>query len=176
MFSIVAAMKKPSAVFAALMVAATFSSLEASEPADVAAVVPAATAANHTGYLARTGELVIRALSLIGVKYKFGGKSPAEGLDCSGLVNHIFREVAGLLLPHNSKDISKVGSKIDKTKLEPGDLVFFNTRKEPFSHVGIYIGEQRFVHAPSSGRKVEVADMHDRYWHTRYDGARRVNF
>jgi cell wall-associated NlpC family hydrolase len=72
--------------------------------------------------------------------------------------------------------MSKVGNKIDQAKLQPGDLVFFNTRKHAFSHVGIYIGEERFVHAPSRGREVEVADMHDRYWKKRYNGARRVSF
>ncbi len=106
------------------------------------------------GYFERARELVINALALIGINYKFGGNSPSVGFDCSGLVTHVFREAAGLILPRDSRAMSRVGQKIHETELQPGDLVFFNTRRQPFSHVGIYIGEHRFVHAPSSGRDV----------------------
>ncbi len=126
------------------------------------------------GYLDRARELVVQALSLIGVRYKFGGNSPDSGLDCSGFVNYVFRQVEGKQLPRDAMAMSKVGDKIDSTDLQPGDLVFFNTRRRPYSHVGIYVGEQRFIHAPSRGREVEVVDMSDRYWRTRYNGARRV--
>ncbi len=125
-------------------------------------------------YFEQASELVLRALGLLGVNYKFGGNSVESGLDCSGLVSLVFREVAGLTLPRNSHALSKVGAIIDKTGLQPGDLVFFNTRRQPYSHVGIYIGEERFVHAPSRGGEVEVANMGDRYWRQRYNGARRV--
>ncbi len=178
MFSIVATMKIIPVLLAALLAATTLPVLAADDAADGAAAAPvnvAATARNN-GYLERTRELVIHALALIGVNYKFGGNTPDDGLDCSGLVSHVFRQVAGLVLPRNSQAMSKVGNKIDRTKLQPGDLVFFDTRKHPFSHVGIYIGEQRFVHAPSPGREVEIADMHHSYWQSRYNGARRVSF
>jgi hypothetical protein len=119
-------------------------------------------------------ELVLRALSLLGVNYKFGGSSPDTGLDCSGLVRHVFREAAGLGLPRRSVDISKAGEVIRKDELKPGDLVFFNTLRRAFSHVGIYIGNGQFVHAPSRGGGVRVEDMSDRYWRKRFNGARRM--
>lgn len=171
-------MKAIPALLAVLLTAASLPALAADEAADAAANAPAdgAAAGESGGYFERTRELVIHALALIGVNYKFGGNTPADGLDCSGLVSHVFQEVAGLVLPRNSQAMSKLGAKIDRPELQPGDLVFFNTRKRAFSHVGIYIGEQRFVHAPSRDREVEVADMHDRYWQKRFNGARRVNF
>lgn len=119
-------------------------------------------------------ELVLRALSLLGVNYKFGGSSPDTGLDCSGLVRHVFREAAGLGLPRRAVDISKAGEVIRKDELKPGDLVFFNTLRRAFSHVGIYIGNGQFVHAPSRGGGVRVEDMSDRYWRKRFNGARRM--
>jgi cell wall-associated NlpC family hydrolase len=125
-------------------------------------------------YLDRARELVVQALALVGVRYKFGGNTPDAGLDCSGFVSYVFREAEGVQLPRNSAAMSKVGNRVDPAELQPGDLVFFNTRRHPFSHVGIYVGEHRFVHAPSRGREVEVVDMTDRYWRTRYNGARRV--
>jgi len=127
-------------------------------------------------YVDRASELALQALSLIGIKYKWGGGDPAAGLDCSGLVTHVFNEVAGIVLPRDSRSMSKVGSAVDKNELQPGDLVFFNTLKRPFSHVGIYIGEDRFVHAPRRGREVEVSEMRDGYWQKRFNGARRVLF
>ena len=131
--------------------------------------------AGNNGYFARASELVIRALALIGVNYKYGGNSADSGLDCSGLVNLVFREVAGKVLPRDSRAMSNVGDKVDATGLQPGDLVFFNTLKRPFSHVGIYIGEERFIHAPSRGGEVSISNMRDQYWKKRYNGARRVS-
>ncbi len=119
-------------------------------------------------------EVALRALSFIGVRYKWGGTTPDTGFDCSGLIRYVFSQVTGKSLPGNAKEISQVGESIDRTELQPGDLVFFNTLRRPFSHVGIYLGESRFVHAPSRGGKVEIVDMTDRYWQTRYNGARRL--
>lgn len=133
--------------------------------------VPAAS----TGYVDRARELVVTALALLGVDYKFGGDSPDAGLDCSGFVSYVFREAAGRLLPHSSYALSKLGKKVAPAELQPGDLVFFNTRRRAFSHVGIYIGEHRFVHAPRRGRPVEVVAITDRYWRQRFNGARRIN-
>ena len=119
-------------------------------------------------------ELAVYALGLLGVRYRFGGESPESGLDCSGLVRHVFQQVTGTTLPRTAHEMSRVGEGVARHELEPGDLVFFNTRRLPFSHVGIYLGGNRFVHAPRTGREVEVADLDNRYWQRQFDGARRV--
>lgn len=123
---------------------------------------------------AAANELVLRSLALIGVRYRRGGSSPETGLDCSGLVQHVFREAFGLPLPRRSEEMSREGSSVSRDRLQPGDLVFFNTLRRAFSHVGIYIGENRFVHAPSSGGRVRVEAMDSRYWARRFNGARRL--
>lgn len=114
------------------------------------------------------------ALDLIGIRYRRGGTSPETGFDCSGFVDHVFKEGLGLYLPHNAKQISKTGEAVGKDELQPGDLVFFNTMRRAFSHVGIYLGDNKFVHAPRSGGVVRVEDMSDSYWRKRFNGARRV--
>ncbi len=172
-------MKMLPALLIALPLCIPVSIRAADEPATASGGAKAAAIAALTGsagYLERARELVVNALAMIGVNYKFGGNNPDDGFDCSGLVGHVFRSVAGLVLPRDSQAMSKVGDRVEKTELQPGDLVFFNTRHRPYSHVGIYIGEQRFVHAPSRGREVQVVDMGERYWQTRYNGARRVSF
>lgn len=121
-------------------------------------------------------ELLLRAIGLVGVRYQFGGHSPDTGFDCSGLVHYLFREVLGLALPRRTQEMSRVGSEVDRHELHPGDLVFFDTLREPFSHVGIYLGDHRFIHAPSTGGRVEIVAITDRYWHRRYNGARRIAF
>ena len=173
---IVAPMKKIITMLAGLIAFAVLPVLAAEEAAETAVVAPVTVAAAGGGYFDSARELVIRALALIGVNYKYGGGSPDSGFDCSGLVSHVFKEVIGLTLPRDSQAMSRVGEKVDKTELQPGDLVFFNTRRRPFSHVGIYIGAERFVHSPSRGRDVEVSNLHSRYWNKRYNGARRVTF
>ena len=125
-------------------------------------------------YATNAQELVVRALSFVGVNYRRGGESPETGFDCSGLVRHVFRESLGLVLPRTSRDISRVGETIHREALQPGDLVFFNTLRHGFSHVGIYLGEHRFVHAPASGGEVRVEDMRLNYWSKRFNGARRI--
>jgi cell wall-associated NlpC family hydrolase len=121
-------------------------------------------------------ELLLRALSLVGVPYRYGGQSPDTGFDCSGLVQYLYNEVWGLALPRRAQDMSRVGSAVGHHELTAGDLVFFDTLREPYSHVGIYLGNHKFVHAPSSGGRVEVVVMTDRYWVRRYNGARRVAY
>ena len=113
-------------------------------------------------------------LELTGIKYRRGGTDPDSGLDCSGFVQLVFKDALGMLLPRTAKEQSEVGDVIDKKELKPGDLVFFNTMRRAFSHVGIYLGNYQFVHAPSSGGVVRVEDMRISYWAARYDGARRV--
>jgi cell wall-associated NlpC family hydrolase len=119
-------------------------------------------------------EIVLRALTLLGVSYRFGGNSPESGLDCSGLVRHVFKEALGAVLPRRSEEISFAAKPIATQDLKPGDLVFFNTLKRAFSHVGIYIGNNQFVHAPSTGGSVRVETLDKAYWSQRFDGARRV--
>jgi cell wall-associated NlpC family hydrolase len=119
-------------------------------------------------------ELLIRAISLIGVKYKFGGNSAQSGFDCSGFVTHVFEASLAIKLPRSSYALGRLGTKVEKNDLRPGDLVFYNTLHRAFSHVGIYIGEGRFVHAPSRGKSVEIVDMSDPYWKRRFNGARRL--
>lgn len=115
------------------------------------------------------------AKSLIGTPYKFGGTSPDQGFDCSGFVGDVFRHTAGVSMPRTTAQISKVGLELTPADLRSGDLVFFNTLKRKFSHVGIYLGDDRFIHAPSGGGKVRIDKMSDAYWKKNYDGARRVN-
>ncbi|MBP6817562.1 MAG: C40 family peptidase [Burkholderiaceae bacterium] len=119
-------------------------------------------------------ELVLRALSLLGVNYRFGGTSPDTGLDCSGLVRHVFREAMGVVLPRRAEEMSQTGASVDTSQLAPGDLVFFNTLRRTFSHVGIYIGNGQFVHAPSSGGGVRIEHLSKQYWTQRFNGARRL--
>lgn len=120
-------------------------------------------------------DIPIYAVSLVGSPYRLGGTSPETGLDCSGFVGHVFRQTAGVVLPRDSRAISEVARPLAKAELQPGDLVFFNTLNRAFSHVGIYVGDDRFVHAASSRTgSVMVSNLNDRYWRERFDGARRV--
>lgn len=119
-------------------------------------------------------DIVVQALSLLGTPYRFGGSSPEVGFDCSGLVHHVFASVLNRDLPRRAEEISGVGHAVSRAELQPGDLVFFNTLRRAFSHVAIYIGEGRFVHAPARNGRVRVEGLDDRYWATRFNGARRL--
>ena len=119
-------------------------------------------------------EVLMSALSLTGVKYKFGGNSPETGFDCSGFVRYVFNQAASLTLPHSALAISQLGKSIPKSELAPGDLVFFKTVKNAISHVGIYMGNNRFIHSPSAGGNVRVESMQEGYWAKRYSGAQRL--
>lgn len=123
----------------------------------------------------RARELALHALSHVGVPYRFGGSSPENGFDCSGLVQYVYNRGAGLALPRNTQAMSRVGTPVGAAELAPGDLVFFDTLRRPYSHVGIYLGDRRFIHAPASGGTVELVDMRERYWQTRFNGARRLD-
>jgi cell wall-associated NlpC family hydrolase len=119
-------------------------------------------------------DLLLSAMSLIGVKYTWGGNTPESGLDCSGFIRYVFQNSMNMTLPRTAFEMAQTGKTIDKTELKPGDLVFFNTLGRTFSHVGIYLGDNRFIHSPRAGRSVEVANMGQSYWTTRFTGARRI--
>lgn len=119
-------------------------------------------------------ELVVTAMGFLGVPYRRGGNSFETGLDCSGFVRAIYHQTVGLLLPRQAAEQAQATREIAKEELRPGDLVFFNTLRRAYSHVGIYIGEGKFIHSPRPGGQVRVEDMQMSYWKTRFNGARRV--
>ena len=124
----------------------------------------------------RTAEAVIAAMNFLGVPYRRGGNSADEGFDCSGFTRHIFELTLGLVLPRRVDDQASASGLVDvaRNELRPGDLVFFNTLKRTFSHVGIYIGDGKFIHSPRSGSEVRIEDMRYAYWSQRFTGARRA--
>ncbi len=119
-------------------------------------------------------ELVFHSITLLGVPYRNGGTSPNNGFDCSGLVRYVFSKAVGLNLPHNSEELGRLGESLAVEQLQAGDLVFYNTQGKTNSHVGIYLGEGRFIHAPSERGVVRIENMTLPYWTKRYDGARRL--
>ncbi len=122
----------------------------------------------------KASDLVLTAMGFLGVPYKRGGNSFDAGLDCSGFVRLIYEQTVGLVLPRRSAEQAAATTPIEKSELQPGDLVFFNTLKATFSHVGIYVGDHKFIHSPRTGAVVRVEDMRVAYWQQRFDGARRV--
>jgi cell wall-associated NlpC family hydrolase len=141
---------------------------------------PPATAATAPAVVRSTAieasDAAIMAVSLVGTPYAAGGGSPENGFDCSGLVAYVFARAAQARLPRNTFELATVGAAVAPGELQAGDLVFYNTQRRPFSHVGIYLGQSRFVHAPSTGGAVRIEDMGGRYWSQRFDGARRLSF
>ena len=147
-----------------------------SEPVAVASPAPApAPHASSTDQVSLRAEALLQALLALGIDYRYGGQSPTTGFDCSGLVAHVYLEAYGKRLPRNTKGQSQVGDSVASTALEAGDLVFFNTLNRPYSHVGIYLGDGRFLHAPKAGARVRVERMDVAYWTKRFDGARRIS-
>lgn len=130
---------------------------------------------NNNSWSNSAQEIIMSALSQTGVKYKWGGNSPESGFDCSGFVRYVFQQAANLTLPHGARAISQLGQTVTQPELQPGDLVFFNTLRSTFSHVGIYIGNNRFIHSPATGSAISVTDMSDSYWAKRFTGARRID-
>lgn len=123
---------------------------------------------------AKANAVLIRAISLVGTPYRYGGNTPESGFDCSGLVAYVYRDMLDLKLPRTSRELAQAqGSRIDPMKLAPADLVFFGSRGH-VTHVGIYVGEGRFVHAPSTGGTVRLDHLDGHYWRDHYSGARRV--
>jgi cell wall-associated NlpC family hydrolase len=123
----------------------------------------------------KSDELINRAMEVIGVRYRWDAELPQSGLDGSSFVGYVFKDKLGFLLPRKSTQMSRVGKPINRDELQPGDLVFFNTMRLTFSHVGIYVGDNKFIHSPSKGTSVRVDDLGSLYWDKRFDGARRLD-
>ena len=122
----------------------------------------------------RASELVVNAMGFLGVPYKRGGNTVETGFDCSGFVRAMYEQSIGLILPRRAEQQAAATQNIDRTDLQPGDLVFFNTMRRAFSHVGIYVGEGKFIHSPRAGGEVRIEDMRQSYWAQRFNGARRA--
>ena len=122
-------------------------------------------------------DLVMTAMNFLGVPYRLGGNSEQSGFDCSGFTRHIFENSIGLVLPRRADEQATTAGllNIHRAELKPGDLVFFNTMKRTFSHVGIYVGDDKFIHSPRAGGAVRIEDMRDSYWSRRFTGARRAD-
>ncbi len=120
-------------------------------------------------------DLVVNAMGFLGVPYRRGGTNAVTGFDCSGFVRSMFEQTVGRVLPRRASEQAAVTEKIDKQDLKPGDLVFFNTMRQTFSHVGIYVGDNKFIHSPKPGQQVRLDDMRQAYWDRRFTGARRVS-
>lgn len=144
----------------------------AAQPSD--AVRPAASFAGPAA-VAVGADLALQALAYLGVPYRYGGEDPQRGFDCSGLVRHVARSVLQVDLPRRSEAIALQGRAVPREALQVGDLVFFNTRGRRNSHVGFYLGEGRFVHAPARNGQVRIESIEDTYWRQRYNGARRLH-
>jgi cell wall-associated NlpC family hydrolase len=144
---------------------------------------------NDKGLMARLGQqvqqardtvseqassLVINAMAFLDVPYRYGGNSAETGFDCSGFVRAVYEQSLGKILPRRSDEQAAATQTIERSELKPGDLVFFNTMRRTFSHVGIYVGDGKFIHSPRSGAQVRMEDMRATYWNKRFNGARRV--
>jgi len=148
----------------------------AKDPVAAESATPPASRSSFVDRAAATAQDAIdQAMDLLGIRYRRGGTSPETGFDCSGFVSHVFREGVGLILPRTSREMSQAGEEVRTEELRPGDLVFFNTMRHAFSHVGIYLGNHQFVHSPRAGGRVRIEDMREAYWKKRFDGARRIN-
>lgn len=154
----------------------TLPTTQDNEPAAVAAPgIGFSTLSKLTNLTNHASQLAIQAVSMLGIHYKYGGSNPENGLDCSGLVRYVYKETLGTDLPRTSAEISHVGQHIQPRDLQPGDLVFYNTLRRGFSHVGIYLGDNKFIHSPSAGGQVRIESMDLSYWKRRFNGARRID-
>lgn len=145
-----------------------------SSPAQAPATQALERAALQVPARAERAEALLQALLALGLDYRYGGNSPVTGFDCSGLVAHVYLEAWNIRLPRNTLAQSEKGTPVSLAELQAGDLVFYDTLKRPYSHVGIYLGDGRFVHAPKSGAQVRVESLKSSYWTQRYNGARRI--
>jgi cell wall-associated NlpC family hydrolase len=125
-------------------------------------------------FLEHGKETALFALAFTGVAYRYGGNSPETGMDCSGFVTYIYKEAFDVALPRTAAEIEQSGMPIDVSELQPGDLLFYNTLGRPFSHVGIYLGDAKFIHSPRAGAQIRIENMRLPYWTQRFNGARRI--
>lgn len=143
-------------------------------PTPPSASAPLAESTRDPAERTRRAEALLQALLALGIDYRNGGNSPLAGFDCSGLVAHVFQEAYGIRLPRDARAQSEAGLSVSLAELQAGDLLFYDTLNRPYSHVGIYLGEGRFVHAPKTGARVRVEQVGSRYWAQRFNGARRI--
>lgn len=170
------AMRATLTLFSAILLLLSASTYAETSDGDYLQAGESETALTHSSQAvtSKNQDILMYALSLTGTPYKYGGNTSDTGFDCSGFVRYVYGQAAGLSLPRNALSISQLGTQITKTELKPGDLVFFNTLRRAFSHVGIYLGENRFIHASSTSTgKVMVSDLNEKYWSKRFNGARR---
>ncbi len=159
----------------ALLAALSLGNNAFADDVDTAAVKPAVeTQSGIQRYATAAQELVIQGMSYLGIPYRYGGTDRESGVDCSGLVQNLFRSAIGLDLPRTAAAMSRVGEEVERSELKPGDLVFFNTMRRAFSHVGIYLGDGQFLHSPSTGGAVRIEKLSVSYWASRFNGARRI--
>ena len=135
---------------------------------------PETIAQRPASFSGRGNDVAFYALSLIDTGYRFGGKNPQAGLDCSGMVTYIFDQAVGLKVSGSAADIARSGRPVARQGLKPGDLVFFNTMNRPYSHMGVYLGDGKFIHAPRTNSTVRVDSLDNRYFASRFDGGRTV--
>ena len=140
----------------------------------LALLAPAAARASTDATQDYRKAAALEALSVVGVRYHYGGNSPDTGFDCSGLVTHVFDRAWGIAVPRSTEEQRNAGRAVKRKDLQPGDLVFYNTRNRPFSHVGIYLGDSNFVHAPHSGDVVKISSMSEGWYTATFVGARRI--
>ena len=126
-------------------------------------------------YTINIQDLIIKGLEFVGVPYRRGGNTVESGLDCSGFTRLVFLDSNGIDLPRTAAEQASLGTKVNAEELKPGDLVFFNTMRRAYSHVGIYLGNNQFVHAPKPGAEIRVENMQQSYWVSKYNGARRLD-
>ena len=145
------------------------------EPTGKSGRTPAAADAPHVSAPGEgaVGDLILQAVSLMGIAYRFGGNTPVNGFDCSGFIRYIFQS-AGVNLPRSAAEQAQVGHPVSRDELKPGDVLFFNTRGFNYSHNGLYLGNGRFIHAPRTGKNIEIASLSASYWSGRFNGARRM--
>jgi cell wall-associated NlpC family hydrolase len=168
------------AVFlSSLLLASVVHAAPAEAPDEISKLLPDIAVMQHIQQAGQTvstkaSELVVNALGFLGVPYRRGGSSADTGFDCSGFVKTVYQDTMGLVLPRVAAQQAADTERVARTELKPGDLVFFNTMRRAFSHVGIYIGDGKFVHSPKPGAEVRIESLSMTYWKRRFDGARRV--
>jgi len=157
-----------------LLLLALLTACGSTPPPSVKLARPTPNYLSHLEAQSAGREILMYTLSLLGIAYQFGGTNPEAGLDCSGMVSSVYLNATGVRLPHNAARIASMARPIARNHLRVGDLVFFNTQNRPFSHVGIYIGDGKFVHAPRSHSVIRVERMDNPYFAARFDGARTL--